>query len=177
MRRRFSLAIPDSAASYSLLRETSRICAEASLANVKNGRITMRVLYCLLAALLAVATVTAQVGGTGTIQGTVTDPSGAVLAGASVVATNVETGVQTSRKTTEAGFFVLSPLQPGEYTVTIKAEGFQTLTQKSLEVVALGTLGLNPTMQLGASTTSITVEAAPPLLHTDDATLGSTMET
>jgi hypothetical protein len=125
---------------------------------------------------LTVAIATAQVGGSGTIQGTVTDPSGAVLAGASVVATNVETGVQTSRKTTDAGFFVLSPLQPGEYTVTVKAEGFQTLTQKSLEVVALGTIGLNPKMQLGASTTSVTVEAAPPLLHTDDATLGATME-
>ena len=136
----------------------------------------MRILSCLISAFLAVATATAQVGGSGTIQGTVTDPSGAVLAGASVVATNVETGVQTSRKTTDAGFFVLSPLQPGEYTVTIKAEGFQTLTQKSLEVVALGTIGLNPKMQLGASTTSVTVEAAPPLLHTDDATLGATME-
>ena len=136
----------------------------------------MRALNFLMSVFLAVAAATAQVGGSGTIQGTVTDPSGAVLAGASVVATNVETGVQTSRKTTDAGFFVLSPLQPGEYTVTIKAEGFQTLTQKSLEVVALGTIGLNPKMQLGASTTSVTVEAAPPLLHTDDATLGATME-
>jgi hypothetical protein len=106
----------------------------------------------------------------------VTDPSGAALPGASVVATNVETGVQTTRKTTDAGFFVLSPLQPGEYTVTVKAEGFQTFTQKSLEVVALGTIGLNPRMQLGSATTVVTVDAAPPVLQTDDATLGATME-
>ncbi len=137
----------------------------------------MRVfLCCLLAALLAVATATAQVGGSGTIQGTVTDPSGAVVAGASVTATNVETGVQTSRKTTDAGFFVLTPLQPGEYTVTVKAEGFQTLTQQHMVVVALGTLGLNPKLQLGTSSQSIMVEAAPPLLHTDDVTLGASME-
>ncbi|MGD0168064.1 MAG: TonB-dependent receptor [Gaiellaceae bacterium] len=129
-----------------------------------------------MAALLAVATATAQVGGSGTIQGTVTDPSGALVADASVTAANVETGVQTSRKTTDAGFFVLSPLQPGEYTVTVKAEGFQALTQEHLVVVALGTLGLNPRLQLGASTQTITVEAAPPILHTDDATLGATME-
>ncbi|MGA2270347.1 MAG: TonB-dependent receptor [Bryobacteraceae bacterium] len=137
------------------------------------------VLLCLallVAALLAVAIATAQVGGSGTIQGTVTDPSGAVVAGASVAAANVETGVQTSRKTTDAGFFVLSPLQPGEYTVTVKAEGFQTLTQEHLVVVALGTIGLNPKLELGTSSQTITVEAAPPLLHTDDATLGSTME-
>ena len=50
----------------------------------------------------------AQVGGTGTIQGTVTDPSGAVVAGASVTAVNVATGVETSRLTTEAGFCALS---------------------------------------------------------------------
>jgi len=129
----------------------------------------MRVFFfCLLAALLAVAIATAQVGGSGTIQGTVTDPSGAVVAGATVTAANVETGVQTSRKTTEAGFFVLTPLQPGEYTVTVKAEGFQTLTQQHLVVIALGTVGLNPKLQLGTSSQSIVVTDAPPLLHTDE---------
>ena len=136
----------------------------------------MRVISCLLAALLAVAIATAQVGGSGTIQGTVTDPSGAIVAGATVVAVNGATGVQTSRKTTDAGFFVLSPLQPGEYTVTVKADGFQTTTQEHLVVVALGILGFSATLQLGTSSQTITVEAAPPVLHTDDATLGSTME-
>lgn len=137
----------------------------------------MRVfLCCLLGALLAVATATAQVGGSGTIQGTVTDPSGAVVAGATVTAANVETGVQTSRKTTEAGFFVLAPLQPGEYTVTVKAEGFQTLTQQHVVVVALGTIGLNPRLELGTSSQSIVVTDAPPALRTDDVTLGASME-
>ena len=137
----------------------------------------MRVfLCCLLSALLTVAIATAQVGGSGTIQGTVTDPSGAVVAGASVTAANVETGVQTSRKTTEAGFFVLTPLQPGEYTVTVKVDGFQTLIQQHVVVVALGTVGLNPKLQLGTSSQSIVVSDAPPVLHTDDVTLGATME-
>jgi hypothetical protein len=98
----------------------------------------MQVFSCLLAALLTVAIVTAQVGGSGTIQGTATDPSGAVVAGASATAANVETGIQTTRQTTDAGFFALSPLQPGEYTVTIKAQGFQTITQEDVVVVALG---------------------------------------
>src|SRR5438477_242739 len=51
-----------------------------------------------------------QVGGTGSIQGTVTDPSGAVVVGAAVTATNLKTAVETARKTTDAGFFVLSLL-------------------------------------------------------------------
>jgi hypothetical protein len=119
---------------------------------------------------------TAQVGGTGTIQGTVTDPTGAAVAGASVAATNVATGVETIRKTTDTGFFALSPLQPGEYTVTVKADGFQTLSQQHVVVVALSTVGLNPKLELGVTTQSIVVQDAPPQLHTDDATLGSSME-
>jgi hypothetical protein len=136
----------------------------------------MRIRFGLLAALLVVAAAFAQVGGNGTVQGTVTDPSGAVVAGATVTAANVGTGVETSRKTTDAGFFVLSPLQPGEYAVTVKAEGFQTFTQQHMVVDALATLGLNPKLQLGTANQSVTVVEAPPLLHTDDATLGSSME-
>src|SRR5258706_13411952 len=79
----------------------------------------------------------AQVGGSGTIQGTVTDPSGAVIVGAAVTARNNATGIETSRKITEAGFFVLSPLQAGEYSVTVKAEGFQTVVQPQMVVDAL----------------------------------------
>ena len=121
----------------------------------------MRVLHCLLAALLAVAAATAQVGGSGTIQGTVTDPSGAVVAGASVTATNVATGVQTARETTEAGVFALPLLPAGEYTVTVKATGFQTLTQAHVIVEALANVAVNPKLQIGAANQSITVEAQP----------------
>ena len=73
------------------------------------------VAYCF-ALLLAAGSAFGQAGGTGTIQGTVTDPSGAVVAGATVTATNLATGVRTERKTTDAGFFVLSFLPAGEYT-------------------------------------------------------------
>jgi Carboxypeptidase regulatory-like domain len=117
-----------------------------------------------------------QVGGTGTIQGTVTDPSGGIVAAATVNATNVATGVQTERKTTEAGFFVLSLLPAGEYKVTVKAPGFQTSIQEHVILDALQVVGLNPKLQLGQANQSITVEDAPSVLKTDDAALGSTME-
>ena len=113
-------------------------------------------LGCVLGVLLGAAIAAAQGGGNGTIQGTV--------AGASVTATNVATGVQTNRKTNEAGFFVLSPLQPGEYTVAIQAEGFQTTTQQHMVVVALATVGLSPRLQLGTASQSVTVAASPPCL-------------
>jgi hypothetical protein len=136
----------------------------------------MQVRSCFLVAFLTVLTSFAQVSGSGTIQGTVTDPSGGVVSGATVTAKNLGTGVETTRKTTESGFFVLAPLQPGEYSVIVQMPGFQTLTQQHVTVEALATVGLNPKLTIGTASQSVTVEDAPPLLHTDDATLGSSME-
>src|SRR6185369_8591699 len=110
------------------------------------------------------------------IQGTVSDPSGAIVAGASVAATNVSTGVKTERKTTEAGFFSLSLLPAGEYTVTVSASGFQNLTQVRVIVDALATVGLDLKLQIGTSNQSVTVEAAPSMLKTDDVALGGSIQ-
>ncbi|HZS54117.1 MAG TPA: carboxypeptidase-like regulatory domain-containing protein, partial [Bryobacteraceae bacterium] len=131
----------------------------------------------LIASLLLVPLLPAlaQVTGSGTIEGTVVDPTSAAVAGATVTATNVATGVATTRQTTDAGFFVISPLQPGKYSVTVVANGFRKLQQDNIVVDALATVGLNPQLQVGNTEQSITVEAAPPVLQTDDATLGATM--
>jgi len=136
----------------------------------------MRHLVGFLAILAAAGPAFGQVGGTGTIQGTVSDPSGAVVANASVTATNVATGVPTERKTTEAGFYVLSLLPAGEYTVTVKAPGFQSFVQAHVAVDALQVVGLNPKLELGMANQSVTVEEAPSVLKTDDAALGSSMQ-
>src|ERR1017187_5394365 len=86
--------------------------------------------------LLAAGAALGQVTGSGTIQGTVTDSSSAVVPGASVTAINIATGVQTERVTTAAGFYVLSPLPAGEYNVKVTAQGFQTLSQEHIVVDA-----------------------------------------
>src|SRR5258708_4501443 len=117
----------------------------------------------------------AQIGGSGSIQGVVSDPSGAVIPGATVVATNVATGVKTTRPATDAGYYVLSPLPPGEYTVSASVQGFQTLTQEHIVVDALSTVGLNLTLKIGASAEQVTVVDAPPQLNTSDARMGQTI--
>ena len=94
------------------------------------------------------------------------------MAGAAVTATNLTTGVETDRKTTDAGFFVLSLLPAGEYTVTVKATGFQTLTQARVMVDALAVVGLDLKLQLGAASQSVTVDTAASMLKTDDVALG-----
>lgn len=114
--------------------------------------------------------------GAGSIQGTITDPSGAVVSNASVTAIDTETNLSTSTKTTSAGYYVISPLTAGHYEVTVTANGFQTLTQQNITVNALEEVGLNLKLQLGRQTQSVTITAAPPMLNTTDATIGATME-
>jgi hypothetical protein len=133
------------------------------------------VAFCL-ALLVAAGTALAQVGGTGSIEGSVTDPLGGAVPDATVTATDVATGVETVRKTTEAGFFVLPLLTAGEYTVTVKAAGFETLTQPRVIVDALAIVPLNPKLKIGMATQSITVEEQPTILKAEDAVLGSSIE-
>src|SRR6266849_6783612 len=117
----------------------------------------------------------AQIGGSGSVQGTVSDPSGAVIPGATVVATNVATGVKTTRQTTGAGLYVISPLAPGNYTLSVSAAGFQPVAQQNVIVDALSTVGLSLTLKVGSSSAVITVFDAPLQLHTEDATLGASV--
>lgn len=117
----------------------------------------------------------AQIGGSGSIQGTITDQSGAVVPSAAVTATNVATAVATTRNTTDAGVYVISPLSPGQYTVTVTAPGFQTTVQERVLVDALAVVGLNISLKIGSSSEQVTVSDSPPQLNTDDATLGQTV--
>lgn len=119
--------------------------------------------------------VTAQIGGSGSIQGAITDPTGAVVPGATVVAENVATGVKTTKQTNESGLYVISALPPGEYKIVVTFTGFQTLIQEKVIVDALGTVGVNLTLQLGNVNETITVSEAPTQLNTSDPRLGTTI--
>lgn len=129
----------------------------------------------LAGALLGAVGLMAQIGGGGSIQGTVSDPTGAVIPNATVVATNVATGVKTTRHTTGAGVYSLAPLPAGEYNVSVSADGFQILVQEHVVVDALSIVGLNLTLRVGATTEQVTVSDRPPMLSTADARLGQTM--
>jgi hypothetical protein len=116
-----------------------------------------------------------QIGGTGSIQGTVADPSGAMIPGASVTAINVGTQVRVARQTTAAGLFVLSPLAPGEYSVAVSAGGFQPLQQDKVMVDALGTVSLQLTLKVGSASDAVTITDTPPPVNTSDARVGQTI--
>src|SRR6185436_1965516 len=117
----------------------------------------------------------AQIGGSGSIQGVVSDQSGAIIPGAIVGATNMASGVKTTRSTTDAGFYILSPLPAGRYVVTVSAPGFQTLNQENLVVDALNSVRFNATLKIGATGDQVTVSDTPPALNTSDASMSQTI--
>jgi len=76
----------------------------------------------------------AQTAGEGAITGTVTDSSGAVVRNATVTAHNVATGVDTTRATSSAGVYQISPIIIGTYSLTVSATGFQKFTQENIVI-------------------------------------------
>lgn len=117
----------------------------------------------------------AQTGGEGAISGTVADSTGAVIPNAVVVARNVATGVETRRTSTGSGFYSISPIIPGTYTITVTAKGFSGFQQENIQVNAASNFGLNIPLQAG-STETVTITAAPPALETTNSTLGGTLD-
>jgi len=170
--------VPSSINAFAYLKETLMEINVSSLKSIRAAwrhHIQSLALLALLAPYL-VATSLAQIGGKGAIEGTVKDPSGAVVPGATVTAREVDTGVSTVRTATNSGYFVISPLDPGKYTVTVTEQGFQQFNQENITLDAIQTIGLQVTLKVGETTQSVTISAAPPPLGTENATLGTTIE-
>jgi hypothetical protein len=122
---------------------------------------------CLFVLSLSVASLAFGQGGTGTITGIVTDPSGSVVAGALVQAKNAETGVTYSGATTNAGAYTISNVPVGNYVVTTTVQGFKTYTHTNLTVGAAQVLRENIVLEVGTSAESVTVSAEASLLKTE----------
>src|SRR5215469_15798652 len=104
----------------------------------------------------------------GSIQGTVTDASGAAVPGATVVVANPETGYSHSLKTDGAGLYEVGPLNPGSYTVTISASGFKQFQVKTVVRTGTATAG-SATLSVGSENETIEVNAGAVQVNTDQA--------
>ena len=133
-------------------------------------------LACLFLFFAFVTAAPAQTGGEGAIQGTVADTTGAVVPNATVTAINTETGVTTTRVTTSAGVYEITPLLPGHYTIDVKAQGFQEYKQENIQIDALHVSGLNVALKIGNQNEIVDVTTAPPSLETTNATLGGVIQ-
>jgi hypothetical protein len=126
----------------------------------------------IVTAFALLGTMRAQTITTGQLGGTVTDPSGAIVAGASARLKSLEDGSTTNIKTNEQGYYQFSLLKPGRYSVTVIAGGFQSASKQV--TVALGSaLTANFRLALGTSTTAIDVMGAVAAVEVEDANLNT----
>jgi hypothetical protein len=124
-------------------------------------RIYYTVFSTFLASIFLVSTVIAQVATTGKITGIVTDPSGAVLANATVTTTSPALFAKRTTATHADGSYLLDLLPPGEYDVTVTQAGFRAFTQKGIVLTAGFTATVSPRLQVGEVSQAVTVEGEP----------------
>jgi len=104
-------------------------------------------------------------GVTASISGTVKDPSGAAVVGASVTATNVGTGIAQTQNTNSQGFYSFQSLPLGKYTIEVQQKGFKTYRQTDLTLDVNAALMIDATLQVGQTTEK--VEVAADMLHVE----------
>lgn len=128
-----------------------------------------------LMALILTCALWAQVN-TGSISGLVTDPTDAVVVGATVTLTNDETGVKLTTTTTSGGQYQFLALQRGRYTIEVTAPGFKKTERTGLELKVGDRLGVDLRLEVGSVTEVMNVVAETPLLVTTNANLGTVIE-
>jgi len=135
-------------------------------------------LAALLLFVLSLSSVTAlaQVAGTGTIQGTVTDPAGASIPNAKITLTAEETKVSSTIQTDNQGAYNFPNITPGGYTVTVTAPGFQTFVSKGNVLEVGSNIAINPKMTIGQETQTVTVESEGLALQTEDVQFKQTVD-
>jgi len=135
----------------------------------------MRSVLCLLLFPLCVAA-HAQVD-QGAITGTVHDPSGAVIPNALVTLTSTDSGLALQRPSNASGVYIFSPVKIGNYTLSASAPGFATTTRRNLHLDLQQRLDVDLPLQPGATSQTVTVTTAAPLLQTQQAAVGQVIDT
>ncbi|HVO62571.1 MAG TPA: TonB-dependent receptor [Terriglobales bacterium] len=117
------------------------------------------------------ATTLAQVD-TASVVGIIRDSSGAVLAGATATATNIDTGIKTAVKSGPDGNYVITPLKIGRYSVSVEAPGFRTEVRQNIVLDVQQSIKLDFNLQVGSVTETTSVVGETPLIETENASLG-----
>jgi len=134
-----------------------------------------RILVSVVALLLTLAlSPSAHAQFSGNVQGTISDPTGAVVANAAVTLHNVNTGVDLKQTANSSGFYRFSSIAPGDYTVITTAGGFKS-SSIAVTVTTDQTRGVDVALQLGTSNIIMEVSAAAPELNPEETRIESTL--
>ena len=113
----------------------------------------------------------------GTITGTVSDPTGAVVANAPINAKQLETGATFQAGSSATGNYTLSQLPTGTYELTVSAPGFKRFVRHNLVLPVAQTLRIDVSLEVGSNSESVTVREAAPLLKTESGDLSHNVTT
>ncbi len=112
----------------------------------------------------------------GMILGRVTDPSGAIVVGATVNAINTATNVRTTTTTNQSGDYTLPFLNPGNYDVSVEVQGFKSFRQTGITVQVNEKATLNVTLEVGQTSESVKVVGEAPLVDASTASMGQVVD-
>jgi hypothetical protein len=140
------------------------------------GRGASWAVWCLVALFVAVAVPGAAQEFRGGVSGVITDASGGVLPGVTVVVTNTGTNVSSEATTSAEGRFEVRFLNPGTYSVTAKLSGFKTVVRSGLEVRVGDTLKIDMVMAVGALEETVEVVGTTPVLNTTTGITGQVVD-
>src|SRR5579862_8544787 len=125
---------------------------------------------CLLLGVSAFAQTTA-----GRILGTLTDPSGAAVSGATVTVTDVQRGTSRTLTTDDAGSYAAPDLQPGTYKIHVEARGFKSVERANVQIEVATDIRADFSLTPGQVSETVTITEEVPLVNTTSATLGGTL--
>ncbi|MBI3406086.1 MAG: TonB-dependent receptor [Acidobacteria bacterium] len=125
--------------------------------------------------LLVSSTAFGQASTSGTLTGTVTDSTGAVIAGADVSVKDLATGLVLSTKSGPEGNFTVSSLKPGDYIVTVTMQGFKKGEFRNVKIAVGGVYDLAAKLEVGQVESTVVVEAGAEVLETSSSTIGTTI--
>src|ERR1039457_956047 len=145
-----------------------------SPASCRDNRTTAGWLFATFTLLLFSASALAQ-STTGRILGTLTDQSGAAVAGATVVVTDVQRGTSRTATTDESGAYAAPDLQPGTYKIHVEARVFKSVERPNVQIEVVTDVRADFALQPGQVTETVTISEEVPLVNTTSATLGGTL--
>lgn len=115
-------------------------------------------------------------GQTTQITGTITDPSGAVVPGVEIVATNIGTGVEYRSRSNEQGYYTVPSLAPGQYKMEVRGQGFKPVVRSGIRLAVAEVLRLDFALEVGAVTEQIEVSGEAALVNSETASLGQVID-
>src|SRR5262249_50855858 len=127
-------------------------------------------------AFIAAGAALARAQGFGSITGSVTDPSGAVVPGATVTASEAGTGFSRTVTSDERGAYAIPSLRPSEYTLIVELTGFRRFTREGIVVLGDQTVVIGARLELGGAVQSVTVRGGVALVDTSTPTVKEVVE-